>query len=289
MIEGTDSHKSEMSRRHLGVISAAAGVVATTRPTLAALSVIETDVNIPTGDGTEDGVFTRPSTGTYPGVIVWPDAFGLRPVFRDMAKRLAAEGYAVLTVNPYYREGKAPRPVNLDFNNPDDRKKLMGMIGDLTDERITKDAKAYVAFLDSQASVNKKAKIGVQGYCMGGRLTMLTAAAEPDRIGAGASFHGGGLTTDKPNSPHLLVPKIKAQYLIAVAADDDQAEPDSKTKLKEAFAKVGKSPEIEVYKGALHGWCVKGDRMKDGQLIYNEPQAEKAWSRLLALYKAALV
>jgi carboxymethylenebutenolidase len=288
MIEGIDSHKSEMSRRRLGVISAA-GAAATAMPALAALSVIETDVTVPTGDGTSDAVFARPSTGTYPGVIVWPDAFGLRPAFRDMGKRLAAEGYAVLTVNPFYREGKAPRPVNLDFNNPDDRKRLMGMIGELTDERILKDANAYVAFLDSQASVNTKAKIGTQGYCMGGRLTMLTAAAEPDRVGAGASFHGGGLTTDKPNSPHLLVPKITAQYLFAVADDDDQAEPESKTKLKDAFAKVGKSPEIEVYKGALHGWCVKGDRMKDGKLIYNEPQAEKAWSRLLTLYKAALV
>src|SRR5438552_2728004 len=128
MIEGSDSHKSEMSRRHLGVMSAAAGAVASGAvPTMAALEVTSTDVTIPTGDGTEDAVFIRPSTGTYPGVIVWPDAFGLRPVFRDMGKRLAAEGYAVLVLNPFYREGKAPRPVGIDFNNPDDRKKLMGM------------------------------------------------------------------------------------------------------------------------------------------------------------------
>jgi carboxymethylenebutenolidase len=221
-------------------------------------------------------------------VLVWPDAFGLRPVFRDMAKRLAAEGYAVLVVNPFYREGKAPIPVGIDFNKPDDRAKLMGMIGGLTDERIQKDAKAYVAFLDSQTSVNKKSKMGVQGYCMGGRLTMITAATAPDRIGAGASFHGGGLTTDKPNSPHLLAPKIKAKYLFAVADDDDQAQPESKTILKDAFAKVGQSPEIEVYKGALHGWCVHEDRMRGDTPIYNEAQAERAWSRLLALYKSTL-
>jgi carboxymethylenebutenolidase len=279
-----------MSRRHLGVISAAAGAVAAgAAPAMGALSVIESDVTIPTGDGTEDAVFTRPSSGSHPGVLIWPDAFGLRAVFRDMAKRLAGEGYAVLLINPYYREGTAPRPVGLDFAVPEDRAKVMAMIGALTDERITKDAKAYVAFMDSQAAVNKKAKMGVQGYCMGGRLTMLTAAAEPDRIGAGASFHGGGLTTDKPNSPHLLVSKIKAKYLIAIADDDDQAQPESKTILKDTFAKEGKTAEIEVYKDALHGWCVHEDRMRGDKPIYNATQAEKAWSRLLALYKSALV
>jgi carboxymethylenebutenolidase len=256
---------------------------------MAALSVIETDVTIPTGDGTADAAFTRPAAGTYPGVLIWPDAFGLRPVFRDMAKRLAAEGYAVLVVNPYYRIGKAPQGDGLDFTNADDRAKLMGMMQTLTNERIRTDAKAYVAFLDSQASVNKKSKMGTQGYCMGGRLAVLTAAAEPSRIGGCASFHGGRLTTDKPNSPHLLVPTLQAKCLFAISDDDDQAQPESKTILKDAFAKAGKTAEIEVYKGALHGWCVKESRMRGDQPIYNEAAAEKAWSRLLTLYKSALV
>lgn len=286
MNEGANT---DMSRRHLGVISAAAGVVVSgALPAAGALPIVETDVTIPTGDGTDDAAFIRPSTGTYPGVLVWPDAYGLRPVFRDLGKRLAAEGYAVLVVNPYYREGKAPWPVGLDFANPNDLPKLMSLMQSLTDERIAMDAKAYVAFLDSQASVSKKSKLGTQGYCMGGRLTMITAATVPDRVGAGASFHGGALTTDQPNSPHLLIPKIQAKYLFAIADDDDHTQPESKTILKDAFAKSGKSAEIEVYKGALHGWCVKESRMRGDQPLYNEAAAEKAWSRLLALYKSTL-
>jgi len=286
MTKDRDVSENELSRRSLGAMSMAAGVLAATGGSaMAALEITESDVTIKTADGTCDAAFIRPASGSYPGIVVWTDAFGLRPAFRDLGKRLAAEGYAVLIPNPYYRDGKAPIPVGLDFSKPADREKLMGMIGALTEERIAGDAKAYVGFLDSQAAVKTTAKIGTQGYCMGGRLTMITAATLPDRVGAGASFHGGGLVTDKPNSPHLLAPKMKAKYYFGISEDDDDKEPHAKDELKKAFAAAKLDAKIDVYKGALHGWCVPDMGERDGKQIYDKPKAEVAWGHLLSLYK----
>jgi len=218
------------------------------------------------------------------------DAFGLRPAMRDMAKRLAVDGYTVLVPNPYYRLSKAPGiDPGFDFTNTADRAKLDALRAPMTGDAVMQDAAAYVKFLDSQASVDRHAKMGVFGYCMGGPMTVQAAAAVPARIGAGASFHGGGLVTDKPDSPHLLVAKIKAQYYFGIAANDDQRQPDAKTKLDAAFHAANLPAKIEVYEGTLHGWCVKDMPLQAGKPIYNEASAERAWNELVALYKRAHV
>jgi carboxymethylenebutenolidase len=253
-------------------------------PALAeAAEVKESEVEIKTADGTCDAYFVHPASGKHPGVLVWPDIFGLRPAFRKMGQRLAESGYSVLVVNQFYRTKKPPIAAEgASFQDPQVRAALMALAGTLSADTVATDAKAFVPWLDSQAAVDKKRKMGTTGYCMGGPMTMRTAAAFPDRIGAGASFHGGGLVTDKPDSPHLLVPKMKAHYLFAIAENDDQKEPDAKDVLREVFAKAKLPAEIEVYAGTLHGWCPP-----DSQ-VYNEAQAEKAWSRLLALFGSAL-
>jgi carboxymethylenebutenolidase len=245
--------------------------------------VRESEVDITTPDGTADAYFVSPSSGAYPAVIVWPDIYGLRPAFRQMGKRLAGSGYAVLVVNPFYRKKRAPVAAEgADFDDPATRSALMALRSSLTPETTATDATAFVHWLDAQSSVDKRRKLGTSGYCMGGPLTMRSAAAVPERIGAGASFHGGGLVTDKPDSPHLLVPKIKAHYLFAIAASDDQREPQAKEELRAAFAKAGLPAEIEVYAGTIHGWCPPDAK------VYNREQAEKAWERMLVLFKSAL-
>jgi carboxymethylenebutenolidase len=272
-----------VSRRQFGALTLGAGLMSLLPPVADAAEVTETEVQIRTPDGTADAYFVHPTKGAHPGVLIWPDIFGLRPAFRQMGKRLAQSGYAVLVVNPFYRQQKAPTaPEHPDFNDPATRSALMALMGALTPETSFTDAKAFVAFLDSQPSVDRKRKVATTGYCMGGALTVRTAAAVPERVGAGASFHGGGLVTDKPDSPHLLVPKIKAQYLFAIAENDDQKQPEAKNVLREAFAQAKLPAEIEVYAGTLHGWCPP-----DSQ-VYNPVQAEKAWSRLLVLLKNAL-
>jgi carboxymethylenebutenolidase len=272
-----------VSRRQFGALTLGAGVMALLPPVAGAAEVTESEVQIRTPDGTADAYFVYPTKGVHPGVLIWPDIFGLRPAFRQMGKRLAQSGYAVLVVNPFYRQQKAPTaPEHPDFNDAATRSALMALMGSLTPETSFTDAKAFVAFLDSQPSVDRKRKVGTTGYCMGGPLTMRTAAAVPERVGAGGSFHGGGLVTDKPDSPHLLVPKMKAHYLFAIAENDDQKQPDAKNVLREAFAQAKLPAEIEVYAGTLHGWCPP-----DSQ-VYNPAQAEKAWSRLLVLLKSAL-
>jgi carboxymethylenebutenolidase len=285
------SGAGEIARRDFVAFSVTAGLAATAGPATAALDVIETNIGITTPDGTCDAAFIHPKTGSYPGVLIWPDAFGLRPSMRDIAKRLAAEGYAVLVPNPFYRISKAPftDASHFDFQNPADRATLQPLMASVNAPgNAEKDAVAYVAYLDAQKQVNKAKKIGTQGYCMGGALVVRTAATVPGRVGAGASFHGGGLVTDKPDSPHLLAPKIKARMYFGIASNDDARQPDAKDKLKEAFAAAGVPAEIEVYAGALHGWCVRDMPMQNGKPIYNEAAAERAWSKLLALYKAAL-
>ncbi len=258
------------------------------------LTVLESNVEVKTPHGACDAAFIHPEKGSYPGVLIWPDAFGLRPAMRDMGKRLAAERYSVLVPNPFYRAGAATtfdlNTKTFSFQNPDDMARLRKLMGGINAPGAAeKDASAYVTFLDAQRSVDKSTKIGTQGYCMGGPLVLKTAAALPDRVGAGASFHGGGLVTDRPDSPHTLAPRIKARIYIGIASNDDMRQPDAKDKLRDAFAAAKVAAEIEVYRG-LHGWCVPDMPVQpDGKPLYNKPDAEKAWARLLALYKAALV
>lgn len=274
---------SGLSRRDFGALTLGAGLVSLLPRVAGAAQVTEAEVQIKTPDGSCDAYFVHPSKGSHPGVLIWPDIFGLRPAFRQMGKRLAESGYAVLVVNPFYRVKKAPTaPEHPDFNDPATREALMGLMGALTQETGFTDARAFIPWLDAQPAVDKKKKMGTTGYCMGGALTMRTAAAMPARVGAGASFHGGGLVTDKPDSPHLLVPKIKAHYLFAIAENDDQKQPEAKQALRAAFAAAKQPAEIEVYAGTMHGWCPP-----DSQ-VYNHEQAEKAWSRLLVLFKTSL-
>jgi carboxymethylenebutenolidase len=288
-----DTSLGDLTRRDFVALSVAAGLAAAAGlPSAADLSVVETSVDITTPDGTCDAVFIHPTTGSHPGVLIWPDAFGLRPSMRNIGKRLAAEGYSVLVPNPFYRAAKAPVFGDIstfDFQNPVDRAKLGPLMASMNVAgAVESDAIAYLAFLDAHPQVDKGKKIGTQGYCMGGRLVVITAATVPDRIGAGASFHGGGLVTDKSDSPHLLAPKIKARMYFAIASNDDQRQPDAKDKLKEAFAAAKVSTEVEVYPRAQHGWCVPDMPAREGKPIYSKPDAERAWGKLLILYKAAL-
>src|SRR5450631_3648992 len=274
---------SEVSRRQFGAMALAVGLTAALPRLAGAAETKGADVEIKTPDGTCDAYFVHPAKGTYPGVLIWPDIFGLRPAFKEMATRLAESGYSVLVINPFYRTKKAPTaPDHPDFNDPATRQALMTLMGTLNPDTAVTDAKAFVAFLDSQPSVDKKRKMGTTGYCMGGPFVFRTAATFPSRIGAGATFHGGALVTDKPDSPHLLIPQMKAHCLIAIAENDDKREPEAKHVLRESFAKAHIPAEIEVYAGTLHGWCPPDAR------VYNHDQAEKAWSRMLALFSNSL-
>lgn len=248
-----------------------------------ATATTESEVSITTPDGTCDAYFVHPAKGAAPAVLVWPDIFGLRPAFRAMGKRLAESGYAVLVVNPFYRKKKAPTGAPSDFEDPAKRKDLMALAGSLTPDVQFADAKAFTAWLDQQSSVDTSKKMGTIGYCMGGPQVLRTAATSPDRVGGAATFHGGGLVTDKPDSPHLSIPKAKAHFLIAIAAGDDAKDPNAKTTLKDAFAKASLPASVEVFAGTMHGWCPPDSH------AYDHDAAEKAWSELLALFKTSLV
>jgi carboxymethylenebutenolidase len=267
-----------ITRKQFGV-SLAAGIAMLLPKVANAATVTESDVTVKTPDGAADCYFVHPSTGTAPGVLVWPDIFGLRPAFRQMGKRLAESGYSVLVVNPFYRVKKAP---TAEQGAATPLQGLMPLMQALNETTHMTDAKAFIGWLDQQASVAKNRKMGTQGYCMGGPIAFRTAAAVPDRVGAVGSFHGGGLVTAMPDSPHLQAAKTKAQFLIAIAANDDMRAPTDKTALKDTFAKANLPAEIEVYEGSMHGWCPPDSG------VYNEPLAEKAWSRLLVLYGKAL-
>ncbi len=271
---------NKLTRRQFGALSAGAGLAMLLPRAANAQAVTESNLDVTTPDGVADSYFVHPSSGAHPGVLIWPDAFGLRPAKRQMAKRLAESGYSVLVVNQYYRSQRAPIVSSTNF--AEERATLMPLMGSLNADTQTIDAKAFVSFLDSQAPVDSNRKMGTMGYCMGGPFTMRTAAAVPDRVGAAASFHGGGLVTGQPDSPHLLVPTMKAQYLFAIAANDDQSQPEAKDVLRDAFAQAGLAAEIEVYEGAQHGWC------PPDSTVYHEAQAERAWSRLLVLFENAL-
>jgi carboxymethylenebutenolidase len=269
-----------LTRRQFGEVSMGAGLAMLLPRAANAQAVTESELDVTTPDGVSDSYFVHPSSGSHPGVLIWPDAFGLRPAKRQMAKRLAESGYAVLVVNQYYRSQRAPIVNTTNFAEVSDT--LRPLMGTLNAETQVRDAQAFIGFLDRQQAVDSNRKMGTMGYCMGGPFTMRTAASLPDRVGAAASFHGGGLVTDQPDSPHLLVPQMTAQYLFAIAANDDENQPEAKDVLRDAFTQAGLQAEIEVYDGAMHGWCPP-----DSQ-VYDESKAERAWSRLLALFTRAL-
>ena len=271
-----------ISRRELGSLTLGAGIAFALPRVAGAAETTESDVEIKTPDGTADAYFVHPAAGRHAAVLVWPDIFGLRPAFRQMGKRLAESGYSVLVVNPFYRTKKAPTaPEKANFDDPETRKMLMGLAGTLGPATARTDAQAFVGWLDQQAATHTKRKAGTTGYCMSGRIAFATAAALPDRVGAVASFHGGGLVTDQPESPHLLIPQTKARFLVAIARNDDEKEPKAKDILRDAFAKAGRPAEVEVYP-AMHGWC------PPDSAVYDAAQAEKAWARMMALFQESL-
>jgi len=285
-LENQGFYEKQVSRRDFNLMAGGAAIslaFAGCAPGEAAEGISESDVMIDTPDGTANAFFAHPSEGAHAAVLIWPDIVSLRPAFKMMAKRLAGDGYAALVINPYYRQTKETLiEPGQTFRDPAVREKTIPFARALSQETTRTDARAFVDWLDAQDAVDTGRKIGTTGYCMGGPMTMLTAHERNDRIGAGASFHGGGLATDKDNSPHLLIPEIKASYLIAIAENDDKRDPESKGTLKEAFSAAGLSAEIEVYAGTQHGWC------PPDSAVYNEASANKAWERKLALFKSAL-
>ena len=259
------TQSSALSRRGFNALAAGAGAAIILPAVANAKAVKESDVLVKTPDGEADAYFVHPASGKHPAVIIWPDVMGIRPAFRQMGKRLAESGYSVLVVNPYYRMVKGVVLAEGEsFADPAVRERLTPYARSLSPETQVIDTKAFVAYLDGQKSVDAKRKMGVTGYCMTGSFAMRGAAAVPERIGAVGSFHGGGLATDDPTSPHLLIPQMKAASLIAIAENDDQRDPEAKVK------------------GAMHGWCPPDSR------VYNEEQAARAWSRLLALLETTL-
>lgn len=272
-----------ISRRDFNRIGASAAVIAALPPVANAAAVVEQNVLVETPDGSADCYFVYPSEGAHAGVILWPDILGFRASYRTMGKRLAESGYSVLVVNPYYRMASGNIvPEGSTFGDPAVREKVMPYARSLSSATCVIDGRAFATFLDQQASVDTDRMIGTMGYCMTGSYTMRLAADMPDRIGAGGSFHGGGLVSDAADSPYLLIPKIKAGFLIAIAENDDEKDPEAKFTLREAFDSAGGDAEIEVYAGTLHGWCSLDSP------VYNEAQAELAWSRLLALFERRL-
>lgn len=275
--------RNPLTRREFNKRGAGVALAMLLPPVANALDVVEQDVMVETPDGMADCYFVHPASGKHAAVIVWPDIVSIRPAFRAMGKRLAESGYSVLVVNPYYRTHKgAIVPEGKGFRDPGIRELLMPHARSLSPETCVTDGRAYVKYLDLQPSVDTRRKIGTTGYCMTGSYTMRLAAAMPDRIGAGGSFHGGGLATDRDDSPHLLASQMKAGFLIAIAANDDERDPQAKVLLREAFDTNGVNAEIEVYKDTLHGWC------PPDSAVYNEAQAERAWSRMLALFEREL-
>jgi carboxymethylenebutenolidase len=270
-----------VSRRAFGLMTAAAASAATAARAQA--RVVEKDVMIKTADGMADAALYHPEgSGTWPAVLMWPDVMSLRPVFRQMGKRLAAQGYVVLVPNVYYRVKRAPVVEGaFNFANPADREKLTPLRASVTNEATDRDAAAFIAYLDAQPQTNKAKKVGVQGYCMGGALSFRTAAAAPGRVGAVVSFHGGGLYTDQPSSPHLLIAKSQAEYSVQIGRNDDMAEPMVKDKLKAAFDAAKRPAMVSVY-AADHGWMVSTSQ------VYDQAEAERGWAEMLALYKRTL-
>ena len=273
----------EINRRDFGKLSAAATLAAMFPTPASALEVVEAEVEVPMAEGVSDSYFVRPSEGVHPGVLIWPDIRGLRPTYKMLGKRLAQSGYSVLVANHYYRDSKAPVvSPNASFQDPETRDFLLGMVQKMTHDAITSDASDFIRFIDQQPGVDTSRKIGTTGYCLGGMLIMRTAAAVPDRVGAAASFHGWNMVNDQPDSPHLLIPRSPAHVLHAIAENDDEQAPEVKNILRAAYEEAGVPAEIEVYEGAMHGWCTPDSA------VYHEEHAERAWSRLLYLFETAL-
>ena len=262
---------------------AAAGSLPAFAEDAGARPVAEKDVSVKTADGSADAaLFVPAGKDKWPAVLMWPDILGLRPVFREMGKRLAAQGYVVLVPNPYYRAKKAPVVEGaFDFNSKDDMNRIMALRSGLSDAMADRDSAAYIDFLDAQPQTDRKRKAAVQGYCMSGPLSFRTAAVRPDRIGSVATFHPGALVTDEPSSPHLLIPKTRAAFLVLIAKNDAERMPKEKETLEAAFAAAHRQATVEVYP-ANHGWTVAGSQ------TYDEKQAERAWAELLPFYRANL-
>jgi len=275
--------RNGLTRREFNIRGSGAALAMLLPAVSNALDVVEQDVMVETPDGEADCYFVHPASGSHAAVIVWPDIISIRPAFRMMGKRLAESGYSVLVVNPYYRTARgAVVPEGKTFRDPGIRDILMPHARSLSPKTCVTDGRAFVEYLDKQPSVDTGRKIGTTGYCMTGSYTMRIAAAIPDRIGAGGSFHGGGLATDAEDSPHLLASQMNAGFLIAIAESDDKRNPDEKVLLREAFDREGVRAEIEVYEGTQHGWC------PPDSAVHDEEQAERAWSRLLALFEREL-
>lgn len=277
-----DQQFLKLNRRQFNTLASGAAIALMLPPVANAQDVVESDVTIQTPDGVADCYFVHPASGRHPAVLIWPDILGLRPAFREMGKRMAQAGYSVLVVNPFYRSAPSPVvPAGASFQDPEIRGIVMPMAGQLNAQTHVTDARAFVSWIDQQAAVDTNRKIGTMGYCMGGPIVMRTAATLPERIGAGGSFHGGGLNTANADSPHLGIPSMQAHMLIAVAANDDERDPESKHVLREAFDAAGVEAEIEVY-DALHGWCVPDFP------VYHPELAERAWGRMLAIFETSL-
>lgn len=275
-----DAVNLPLSRRHFAALGAGAALAgcAGTSVTGAGSGLTETMVEVPTSDGSADAFFVHPAKGRHPGVILWPDIAGLRDAKKAMARRLAAQGYAVLVVNQYYRSARAPVLASFaEWRSPEGQARLRPMIAAITPDGTMRDAVAAIGWLDAQRQVDSRAKVGSIGYCMGGPHTFRTAAAVPTRVGAIGSFHGGGLVTAAADSPHLLLPRMQAALLVAVAQNDDARAPADKDTLRAAATAAGRAAEIEVYP-AQHGWCTIDAP------IYDREQAERAWARMLALF-----
>ena len=265
------------------------------------MTVIESDVDVKTPDGVADSALFHPEgTGTWPGVLIWTDLLGLRPVFRAMGKRLAAQGYVVLVPNPFYRTRRAPvTEGSLDLSKPEELAKVRPLAATLTPETGERDAEAFITFLDAQPQTNAEIKAGVHGYCFGGPFSFRTAASVPVRIGAAASFHGGGLVTAEPSSPHLLIPKMKAQVYVAVAANDNEKDPAAKETLKTAFAEANIPARVELYEGrslratlpiskgaAEHSWETSTRKKKLGtEVNFRSPSTRRVLVRSITVSK----
>lgn len=274
----------EISRRDFTKFATATGLAALFPPMANAQSVTETDVEIRTPDGVADCYFVRPSLGSHAAVLVWPDILGLRTAFREMGKRLARSCYSVLVVNPFYRDARAPVvEQGASFSDPEVRNHVRSMARNLNAQTHFIDARAFIAWLDDHEAVDTSKGMGTTGYCMGGPMVMRTVAAVPERMAAGATFHGGGLATNEPDSPHLLIPETRARMLHCIAENDDAKDPQIKVTLRQAYEAAGIPAEIEVYEDTLHGWCVI-----DSQ-VYHRTQAERVWDRMLHLFETALV
>ncbi len=287
-----DWARGVVSRRDLGVLAGAATVAACApsdvtgsddvAPDLAKLDLVESAVSFDTADGTMDAFIVHPAEGQFPGVLLWPDIASIRESKRNMARRLAGEGYAVLVLNPYYRDVQGEQFADFaTFIEAEGFQKVRPWREKLSSFAVKRDAEAAVAWLDAQDAVDSSRGIGAQGYCMGGPFTVYSTSAVPDRVKAAASFHGGGLVREDDESPHILLADTQAGYLFAIAQDDDAESPGDKTALAAAAEEAGRPAKVEVYEGD-HGWTVPDSR------AYAEAAAEQAYADLLELYSANL-